>query len=339
MNRTKDFEEYIVHNLPHHEPIPIPTRPSLTDKPLAPVEVLSPALEITRPSVTTATPTEGPECPNIDRLEYWKKKASPKDLAYVPPLKKVGPSPKYVSFEPDVGGWNNIRMQMETVLVFAAATGRTLVLPPDQPMYLLDKGKGHENAHHFSDFFPFERIAQDHVADYISMDEFLSREAITNGLAVTSYSWETFYKKEGGVRDLWPMNETSKEPPGTILRPHKANFDATDREERKIMWAYLRKVGACPDWEPFRDFVLIPSQATPSSNPYFKWRNLTKDLIRLNAFSAGRKVAEYDEKWQKEKLIHFISLPGFGFRLLTHFYTMIYFEDEWADRFYKRVVR
>ena len=31
-------------------------------------------------------------------------------------------------------------MQMELILVFAAATGRTLVLPPDQPMYLLNKG-------------------------------------------------------------------------------------------------------------------------------------------------------------------------------------------------------
>ena len=32
-------------------------------------------------------------------------------------------------------------MQMELVLVFAAATGRTLVLPPDQPMYLLHHGE------------------------------------------------------------------------------------------------------------------------------------------------------------------------------------------------------
>jgi hypothetical protein len=41
---------------------------------------------------------------------------------------------KYITFEPDVGGWNNIRMQMELVLVFAAVTGRTLVIPPEQAM-------------------------------------------------------------------------------------------------------------------------------------------------------------------------------------------------------------
>jgi hypothetical protein len=44
---------------------------------------------------------------------------------------------KYISFVPDRGGWNNVRMSMEIIFVIAAATGRTLVLPPDQPLYLL----------------------------------------------------------------------------------------------------------------------------------------------------------------------------------------------------------
>lgn len=92
-------------------------------------------------------------------LVNYKKPLTKYDSLYIPPLSTADDGlTKYVTFEPDVGGWNNIRMQMETVLIFAAATGRTLVLPPDQPMYLLNKGKGHQNEHHFADFFPFDEM-------------------------------------------------------------------------------------------------------------------------------------------------------------------------------------
>jgi hypothetical protein len=46
---------------------------------------------------------------------------------------------RYVVFQPDLGGWNNIRMGAESVVMFALATGRTLVLPPNAPWYLLNK--------------------------------------------------------------------------------------------------------------------------------------------------------------------------------------------------------
>ena len=52
---------------------------------------------------------------------------------------------KYISFEYDNGGWNNIRMGMECVLVIAHALGRTLVIPPQQHLYLL--GQKHKDAH------------------------------------------------------------------------------------------------------------------------------------------------------------------------------------------------
>lgn len=354
INSTREFEDYFFHHQPH-EAVPNPTFPAIHDQ-----QTLSSVLEQPPPPVSNSLPQSeipdatpvGTECPRIDRLQYWKTQRSAADLNFIPPLSSVGPVDKYVTFEPDVGGWNNIRMQMETVLVFAAATGRTLVLPPDQGMYLLDKGKGHQNAHHFRDFFPFEKIISDGIVKVIEMDEFLAREGMTGKLSVTRYSKETIYKKEG-VAALLPMNSTSKTPPGTILKPpiqsgkNSASFDATNREEKRAMWAYLRKVGACPSWEPFQEFIVIPEHVDPSlktieTNPrkrYFKFQNRTSDLKRLTKFASGRQLAEYDETWQQERVIHFISLPGYGFRLLTHCYTMIYFENEWMDRYYKRVIR
>jgi hypothetical protein len=44
---------------------------------------------------------------------------------------------KYISFTVDRGGWNNVRMSMEIIFIVAAATGRTLVLPPKEPLYRL----------------------------------------------------------------------------------------------------------------------------------------------------------------------------------------------------------
>lgn len=132
----------------------------------------------------------------------------------------------------DVGGWNNIRMQMETVLVFAAATGRTLVLPPDQPMYLLDKGKGHQKAHSFADFFPFELIKQ--RVPVITMQEFMAKEGVTGNL-------------------VSKITRNVQLPPG-----NKTEFIGTEREDRKSMWAYLRNVTYAPRIRCMKEFVVIP---------------------------------------------------------------------------------
>lgn len=52
---------------------------------------------------------------------------------------------RYITFEYDQGGWNNVRMGMEILIVMAHAMGRTLVLPPAQHLYLL--GKTHKDKH------------------------------------------------------------------------------------------------------------------------------------------------------------------------------------------------
>lgn len=66
-------------------------------------------------------------------------------------------------------------MAMEVVLVFAFVTGRTLVMPPEQGMYLLNKGDSHkDNMLHFSDFFYLHRLQQ--KMKLIEMKDFLAKE-------------------------------------------------------------------------------------------------------------------------------------------------------------------
>ena len=66
---------------------------------------------------------------------------------------------RYITYEYDQGGWNNVRMNMECIVVLAHATGRTVVAPPQQNLYLLGerhKDKEDKKAHAqmgFEDFF------------------------------------------------------------------------------------------------------------------------------------------------------------------------------------------
>jgi hypothetical protein len=73
---------------------------------------------------------------NVDSLAYWNDPQGERDQEFSSPFLAKGDE-KYISFTSDRGGWNNIRMSMEIIFVIAAATGRTLVLPPKKPLYRL----------------------------------------------------------------------------------------------------------------------------------------------------------------------------------------------------------
>mgnify|MGYP005863840725 CR=1 FL=1 len=65
----------------------------------------------------------GPPDDFAQGMVYWSD--IPSDAKYVSPFKqKHGGQKRYMTFEPDGGGWNNIRMAMETVVGLAIATGR-----------------------------------------------------------------------------------------------------------------------------------------------------------------------------------------------------------------------
>lgn len=176
---------------------------------------------------------------------------------------------------------------------------------------MLDKGKGHENAHSFEDYFPFEKIRT--RIRVISMAEFLQREGITGHLTAFNDSSQVLY------------------PPN-----NKAEVDATKRQEKRAMWAYLRRVSFCPKWEPFKDFLVFPPRLDVNVST---WPNASVYDARRAIFGGERKPVHYGRFLHEVPIIHFISLPEEGYRLLIHFYNFIYFEDPFMDRYYKRFIR
>ena len=74
---------------------------------------------------------------NSEYYNYWdntKIKDRPNNL----------PKPdknKYLTFEIDIGGFNNIRESFEVNIICAILTGRVLVIPPAFPWHQIDYGR------------------------------------------------------------------------------------------------------------------------------------------------------------------------------------------------------
>jgi hypothetical protein len=73
---------------------------------------------------STASKIAGLSCPGVSpadakEMVYWEN--LPSDALHVSPFHQTK-TRQYMTFEPDGGGWNNIRMALETVLGLAIAS-------------------------------------------------------------------------------------------------------------------------------------------------------------------------------------------------------------------------
>ena len=244
---------------------------------------------------------------------------------------------KYLTFEPDKGGWNNIRMAMETVLVLAAGTGRTLVLPPEKGMYLLKKGQGNQkNTFTFQDFFELDSVAAEHRGfNVITMEEFLKRQ-----------KGKLVHQKTKQVIDP-PRGQT--------------NWNGKNLNE---LWGFLRSVSPILSWNPKTCVAGIP--ASPNSDDEAALESAMENIIsekygpkpkpedfvgkpppvnatttvRLGELLGERKeMCLYDAKLQDAQVLHIMDDNKAKARLLTHSYTFIFFQDWRHDLWAKRFVR
>ncbi len=279
----------------------------------------------------------GPSQEIAEEMVYWKD--IPSDNAYQSPFYDPA-NIRYLTFEPDAGGWNNIRMSMETVLGMAVSSGRTLVLPPEQKMYLLGDAKAGQQRREFSfnDFFPMKEIAAEQKGlDIITMEEFLRREGVTGRLKdrkTGQSSFPPFNRTQwDGLTteikfDLGPwIQSVSYMPnwnPNLCLAAFPATKDPANVKSLRDLWDSLYKAG----WPPLEQYIGNPTPVDASA----------ADRLKENV--AGRdQLCIYDTEMQQEPLIHFHGKAKLGGRLLVHFYAFLWFEDWKADLWMKRFIR
>ena len=239
-----------------------------------------------------------------------------------------------MTFEPDGGGWNNIRMAMETVVGLAIATGRTLVLPPEQRFYLLGQGRGNNVKTDFSfmDFFPMQELANDNDGlTIISMEEFLTTVAMTGQLKDV----------HSGVVTFPPENRT--------------NWNGADVVALK---EYLRNVTYTPLWSPDQCLAVFPATGTLDDQNKLqlmletiqqqqKQQSGIQYPIPVNASTAERmqenlvhrkELCMYNHEMQQAPVLHFMCYHKMRIRMLVHFYAFLFFEDYREDLWMKRYV-
>lgn len=278
-------------------------------------------------------------------MVYWSD--IPSDTQYISPFhpskrKRDGKTPQralYMVFEPDEGGWNNIRMAMETVLALAVAMGRTLVLPPVQQMYLLmnrDSKQRHQFS--FADFFPLEELANEHPGlDIITMEEFLEREAMTGNLV----------NQTTGKVAFPPFNRTKWDnlayPPE--LRKLKAYLrDVT----YKALWKTFSCLAAFPASGNHKDVEILKSIQAQLLNEKIDVASFVDNPVPVNAPAIDRmrenlakrsSICVYDEEMQMQLVVNFMCNHELHIRLLVHFYAFLFFEDWRMDLWMKRFIR
>ena len=230
---------------------------------------------------------------------YWKE--VPGDLAYESPITPhhADHATSYLTFEYDMGGWNNIRMGVECVVVLAHATGRTLVAPPGQNLYLLgaptvdaSTGKKSHKKLGFSDFFEFSRLKKQEGMHMLTMAEFLAKQ---------NTEVDAAKRPPQNATDLWG----------------------------KELWKYL---GAVADAKPAYGGSLV---AMARLNPTAEEKK--QDAAALEKYAGARRVATYDAETRAARHVH-VPAAG-KHRLLNHFYAFGFFGDPDQRSFYRRFIR
>ena len=268
----------------------------------------------------------------VDDMAYWNDPQGTRDQNFVSPFSVQNSDeqqrhkkfPKYLTFEPDPGGWNNIRMSMEIIFVIAASTGRTLVLPPKAPFYLL--GMGEEHARSFGSFYDMSKSGFKNEFEVISMEEFFEREV---------------FSKQNNDEQKQSLNFLTDEEVQQFkeTKIHEMCLYRTGANNHcENLFKHLRKAGYQPPLESSVNCFIFDQDV-------YNGQAITHDLKEHASRFCGKERTPiyYNQTMHQPQLIHWdgsqVDARTGGHRLLNHFYSFLFFTDPVVDNHYKRFVR
>lgn len=200
------------------------------------------------------------------------------------------------------------------MVVLASATGRTLVLPPDNPLYLLhkDKANKHRGIQNFFQGF-------DDVVDVISTEEFFYREMI---------------QKKAYALPTDAANRTR------VLGSLKKCFWMKKSDASCItLFDYLTEVAEfVPNWHGEHHCLIMDNENWYRDKSGGELYGTQAQRQYISKFCAKRKPIYYDRRMHDAPLVHFHSHFK-NTRLLLHFYAFVHFTNPRVGNYYKRLVR
>ena len=278
-------------------------------------------------------------------VSYWNDPRSNSDRKFQSPFstavlnnkqhpnKQQQPQQRYLSFEPDRGGWNNIRMEFEIMFVLAAATGRILIMPPDNPIYLLNKDRD-EHGQNMRALQSFFHTFTD-VVSTMSMQDFFALEVLNK----QTYPLPTVKKNRSIVTNAVQNCEWYK-------YSNRSCFVLND---------YLTMISNySPNWHGEHDCLIMDDtnwfrdmnsdggsdrERDEDGEPTTLTRQQQKQKQqRIQRFCGTRSPVYYNAQIHTAPLMHIRSHTKDA-RLLVHYYAFIYFTNPIIDNYYKRLVR
>jgi GDP-fucose protein O-fucosyltransferase len=267
-------------------------------------------------------------------LIYWQN-IPEDDLIQSPFLPKDGRLPQYLTFDIDLGGWNNRRLSFETMVAYAIAMGRILVLPPPtmlhHPVITQDKdhrGQAQKVSFGFEDVFQsLEDIPQ--LPGVISMQEFLEQVAMQGKL------------KDANGQVTYPPN-------------NRTNWVVNMRQDLQPLMDWFQTSTTQLDWNPEHCFGAFPKSSSSNDVTYLEQVHDNLNVSDLNSFvgnpvpvngtveermleyKGGRsKICTYNSYYQNTQFLHVSE----KYRTLLPFYSMTFFQDWRYDLWLKRVMR